>query len=253
MHKFNPTRFILISFLFLFSLAGCQQQNESDRAQQIVDKAIEAHGGSAFEQSHFTFDFRGRSYVYKRENGMFEYRRIFTDSTGQKVVDILNNSGFTRLTNGDTTRLPEERKQAFTNSVNSVIYFALLPYRLNDEAVQKKYLGEVELEGEPYHKIKVSFAKEGGGEDFEDEFIYWFHQDKYTLDYLAYSYHTEGGGYRFRKAYNPREIGGIRWQDYINYKPTPKEVSLAAMDSLYAAGALKELSRIELENIKVLN
>jgi hypothetical protein len=235
--------------VLLYALTACQPM-ETDQAQQIVDQAIESHGGDEFEQAHFRFRFRDREYVWQRDGRKFEYKRIFTDSLGHTITDILNNKGFTRLVEGKPEELPEERVRAYTNSVNSVIYFAVLPYRLNDEAVQKEYLGETEIRGVAYHKVKVSFRQEGGGEDFEDEFIFWFHRDRYTMDYLAYSYHTESGGMRFREAYNPRIIGGILWQDYINYKPSTTGASLERLEELYEQGALEELSRIELENIE---
>lgn len=240
--------FILSAFFLLLS---CNQQSDGPAAD-IVDKAIEAHGGRAFDNAHFQFRFRDRDYSWYRNGGRFEYRRIFTDSTGQSITDVLNNQGFTRLVEGRAVELPEERSKAFTNSVNSVMYFAVLPYRLNDEAVRKEYLGETRIKGEPYQKIKVTFEQESGGEDFEDEFIYWFHSHHYTMDYMAYSYHTEGGGMRFREAYNPRNIGGIRWQDYINYRPVPPDAQLEELDELFEAGELEELSRIALENIRKL-
>lgn len=251
MYYFHLRAFSLFaSILLLFTC--CQSDNKPTDAQKIVDRAIEAHGGKAFEQAHIQFDFRDRTYVYKREDGIFEYRRIFADSSGRQVTDILSNTDFTRLINGDTTQLKEKKASAYASSVNSVVYFALLPYRLNDEAVQKEYLGTAELEGIPYHKVRVSFTEEGGGEDFEDIYVFWFRQDTHTVDYLAYSFHTNGGGYRFRKAYNPRTLGGIRWQDYINYKPATTEgLQVAQLDELFKTGKLEELSRIELKNLKV--
>lgn len=242
---------VLLFLSAVFFLLSCGRQSDGPAAD-IVDKAIEAHGGQVFEEAHFSFEFRDRTYHWMRDGNRFEYRRIFTDTTGQSVTDILENDGFTRLVEGQAVELPEERSRAFTNSVNSVIYFAVLPYRLNDEAVRKEYLGETAVKGETYHKVKVTFAQEGGGEDYEDEYIYWFHRDSFTMDYLAYSYHTEGGGMRFREAYNPRTIGGIRWQDYINYQPPTLEVPLEALDSLFEQGQLKEVSRIELKNIREL-
>lgn len=241
---------LFYTFPLLLLLAYCNSETPASKAVEVVDKAIEVHGGEAFAKADMAFDFRSRTYTYFRDNGIFEYRRIFTDSTGAHTTDILNNEGFVRMVEGDTVQLSEEKEKAYTGSVNSVIYFALLPYRLNDAAVQKEYLGQVQLDGEPYDKVKVTFEKKGGGEDFEDVFVYWFHADQHTLDYLAYQFHTDGGGYRFRKAYNPREAGGIRWQDYINYKPKAKEVKVEALDSLYEAEQLEELSRIELKDVR---
>lgn len=234
--------------LLLGLLAGsCTSPSDS---QRIIDAAIEAHGGEQFEQIHIAFDFRKHHYTYQREGGRFRYTREFADSSGQ-VTDVLTNEGFTRLLNGDTLRLSDEREKAFTNSVNSVHYFAVLPFGLNDAAVQKTYVKQTELKGEPYYLIRVQFEQEGGGEDHEDQFLYWIHADRHTLDYLAYSYQTEGGGLRFREAVNPRELGGIRIQDYLNYKPVTKEASLDSLGDLYERGELELLSEIKLSNVQV--
>ena len=70
------------------------------------------------------------------------------------------------------------------------------------------------------------------------------------MDYLAYSYHTDGGGMRFRASYNVRTVGGIRFADYVNYEADPS-LQIETLDELFTEGKLKELSRIELVNIKV--
>lgn len=248
-------RYLLTCCWCLLVFSACSSRDSATagkdgKAQAIIDQAIAAHGGEKFEDLQIAFDFRDRHYTATRQGGLFTYTRSFTDSTGQ-VEDRLDNEGFLRKVNGRPVTLPEERKKAFTMSVNSVIYFALLPYGLNDPAVHKQYLGEATIRQQPYHKIKVSFAREGGGVDYEDVFIYWIHQKTHVLDYLAYSYLTDGGGMRFRAAYAPRQIGGLRFQQYINYEPLDKQAALADMDKLYESGQLKELSRIELENISV--
>ena len=239
--------FYFIAPLLLFIFSGCEQPSE---AQRIVDSAIEEHGGDRYKEAKISFDFRDRHYTYERDGGLYTYTREFTDSTGS-VKDVLNNDGFHRLINGNTAELTDERKNAFSSSVNSVIYFALLPYGLNDPAVKKEYIGQTAIEGKDYHLIRVSFAEEGGGEDFNDEFLYWINTQTNTVDYLAYSYNTDEKGVRFRKAMNPRKLGGILFQDYVNYKPAREEVPLEALESLYKEGALEELSKIELQNIQV--
>jgi hypothetical protein len=137
------------------------------------------------------------------------------------------------------------------DAVNSVHYFAQLPYGLNEPAVVKELLGEAVIKNEPYFEIGVTFNQEGGGTDFEDEFVYWIHKENYTVDYLAYSYATNGGGIRFREAINPRTVGGIRFVDYNNFKPATLETPLTDLDTAFEAGKLKLLSKIELENVSV--
>ena len=60
---------------------------------------------------------------------------------------------------------------SYSASVNSVHYFAVLPYGLDGKAVNKTYVNKVDIKGKSYHKIKVTFNEEGGGEDFEDVFM----------------------------------------------------------------------------------
>lgn len=239
-------KFSLFTFFVFIAFSSC----ESDQVQKIVDKSIDIHGGKLFDNVHIEFNFRNRHYTSHRQGGIFTYTREFRDSTGQ-VKDILTNNSFRREINGGLAKITEERAKAFSNSVNSVIYFALLPYGLNDRAVKKKYLNETELKGKQYHVIEVTFEKEGGGKDYEDVFLYWIEKESYTMDYLAYTYESDGGGIRFREAINRRTIEGILFQDYINYEPANKNTSLDKMESLYRNGELKKLSNIVLEEISV--
>ncbi|MCH7398237.1 hypothetical protein MM236_09565 [Belliella sp. DSM 107340] len=238
----------LFILLLTFSvLLSCKQRTE---AEKIVDQAILAHGGEVFEKIKISFDFRNRHYTIFKSQNAFEYTREFIDSIGI-VKDILNNEGFTRKINDEIVKLEEERLKAFSNSVNSVAYFAYLPYGLNDPAVFKTYIGETAIDGKNYHLIKVTFSEEGGGEDFDDEFLFWINQDSFLMDYLAYSYHTDGGGVRFRKAINRHKIGGLILQDYENYKPIDETIPVEEMEALYKKGDLELLSEILLEKVEV--
>jgi len=249
------------TFLLLLSLflAACETRQANKHTagaapesnpQTIIDQAIAVHGGEKFENLNLSFDFRDKHYTAERKEGLYTFTRSFTDSTGQ-VKDVLTNNSFTRTVNGVKQTLPAERVKAFTSSVNSVIYFALLPFGLNDPAVRKKFMASVTINQIPYYKIKVGFNQEGGGTDFQDEFLYYIHQKRFTMDYLAYTFATDGGGIRFRQAINPQTVGGIRFQDYINYEPQG-EINFLEIDKLFAAGQLQELSRIELQNLRVL-
>jgi hypothetical protein len=243
----KPLRFSIF-LLLIAQLSSCDTRSE---AQKIVDAAIEAHGGKAFEKSKIEFDFRAIHYTISKSPTAFEYTREFTDSTGT-VKDVLNNAGFVRTVNGvEIDTLTEERVGAFSRSVNSVAYFAFLPYGLNDPAAVKTYLGETELNGKKYDKIKVTFVAEGGGEHFEDEFLYWFGKEDHLMDFMAYSYHTDGGGVRMREVSHVNEVGGLRFQDYLNLKTDDKNTPVEKMEELYIAGQLEKLSEINLENIQV--
>lgn len=245
MDKIKKLSFLLIGWVILQACSG------QGKEQRIIDRAIETHGGNTYKESNISFDFRDIHYQILKMPSRFEYSREFTDSLGVLVKDILNNDGFVRYKDGKEVAVTEERKQAYTNSVNSVAYFAFLPYGLNDPAARKEWKGETELEGQTYDIIEVTFDEEGGGDDFEDEFLYWFNRETGQMDYLAYTYHTEGGGVRFRKAFNSRLVNGIRIQDYENYMPEDKETPIGEMEALYKTRKLKLLSTIVVENVLV--
>ena len=244
----DKVKSILIPLILISYIFGCTALTKE---QKIIDRAIEAHGGEAYTRAQISFDFRNIHYRILKTSSRFEYSREFTDSLGVEVKDVLNNNGFIRSHNGSEVAVTDERKQAYTNSINAVAYFALLPYGLNDAAVNKTFFGETELEGKLYNIIKVTFSEDGGGEDFEDEFLYWINKENGLMDYMAYSYHTDGGGVRFRKAINARVINGIRIQDYENYMAEDRTAPLESMELMYKKDQLKLLSKILMENIQV--
>ena len=123
--------------------------------------------------------------------------------------------------------------------------------RLNDPATIKELRGVVQINGKAYYEVLVWFRQEGGGKDYDDQFLYWFDTDDLRLDYFAYSYLTDGGGVRFREAYNPRSISGYRVVDYKNYKPADKETPLEELPVLFERGELELLSTIENKNVQV--
>ncbi len=243
--------FLLVAFIS--TLSSCKNtENGTDAlsAQAIIDSAISKTGGAKYENLKVAFDFRNKSYQLERENGKFIYQRVFSDSSENKFVDKLWNAGFERTMNDSAISLPDEKINAYSNSVNSVMYFTLLPFGLNDLAVEKELLPAVSIKNNDYHKIKVTFRQEGGGEDFDDVFIYWFRKDNFQLDYLAYKYHTDGGGIRFREAYGRSGFAGVAFANYINYKPKSQEIDFLAIDELFENGELIEVSRIENANFR---
>lgn len=239
-------KFILIKILALCTLVWVGCEKKEDRAAVIIQNAIEAHGGSGYDTLDLSFQFRDRIYEIEKKGGSFTYKRIFSDTTGREIIDILTNDGFTRTIDNTVQSLSAKDETAYSNALNSVVYFALIPYGLNDEAVVKKYVDETIIDGMKYHQIQISFKEEGGGADFEDVFLYWINADSYFVDYLAYSFHVNDGGVRFREAQNRRKVGKIYLQDYINYKPKESDLPLDSIMAQYKNNKLERLSEINL-------
>ena len=244
MRRLGHLSFLLIGF------ACTQPAPKEYDPQVIIDQAISAHGAN-FSGKKVSFEYRDKMYTLKRGKKSFTYIRSWHDDSLGFVQDILINSkDFTRFQDGDSVVLDEEWTGKYSSSVNSVLYFVEILYRLNDRAVVKKYIGEFEIKGEPYLAVQVTFNQDGGGQDHEDVFIHWIHKEFSTLDFLAYSYITDGGGVRFREAINRGKPGGLMVQDYINYKADKGE-PLQNLPELFNQGKLEELSRIENTNVKV--
>lgn len=241
---------IVIYILVCCVLITCEDSKKVNNAQAVVDKAIEVSGGKLYNSATISFRFRDINYTSVRgSKGKRLSRSFIKDSV--EVLDILEAGEFTRSLNGKQVMVPDSMAVKYSNSINSVHYFVRLPYGLNDRAVMKRYLGESVIEGKLYHKIEVTFKEEGGGDDFDDVYVYWFNQSTYKPDFLAYEFHVDGGGKRFRKAINERYVEGIRFVDYLNYKPGNAGASVYELDSLFVQNKLDLLSRIELEDIKV--
>jgi len=92
------------------------------------------------------------------------------------IQDIIPNKGLKRYINEIETVVNDTMITRISDGVNSVHYFAQLPFGLNNQAVQKKLLGEDSINNNNYYEIEVTFKEEGGGTDFDDVFVYWIHK-----------------------------------------------------------------------------
>lgn len=238
----------LLIALSLSLAAGCAPP---DPAQRAVDRAMDAHGGERLDEGQVTFTFRGQEFRMVRSGGRFLYERSRTDTLGHRIREWMDNEGTGREVDGVPERLDDQERARIETGVHSVVYFGFLPFRLQDPAVRLRDLGRAELEGREYRKVEVTFEEDGGGSDWEDRFVYWFDEGEGTLDYLAYRYHRDGGGTRFRRAVNRRWVNDVIVQDYQNFRPLGPIDDIADFDRLLEAGELELVSMVELEDVEI--
>ena len=98
----------------------------------------------------------------------------------------------------------------------------------------------------------VESGQSGGG-SFGSQYllIREINKETFQIDYLAYNYLTDGGGTRFRKAQNKRNIEGFWFQDYLNFKPLLPFPALDSLPIYFEQGKLQKVSQIENKNITV--
>lgn len=250
-------RNLLTLVMVIISVTACKKSTVDTvtpastlTASQIMSRAIEAHGSDLLENSTMTFSFRTADFMVNRKNGNFLYGRLTTRNR-DTITDHYSNEKTTRYINGIPQQLPDSVLVNITSGVNSVVYFAQLPYSLNGNAVNKKIKATDSINGKSYYEIEVTFDENGGGEDHEDVFVYWVDQQEFTIDYLAYSYCEEECGYRFRESINRRNINGVIVQDYNNYRAKVQDPDLTELDELFQNDGLELLSEIKTENANI--
>lgn len=241
----QPFVFILI-LSALSIILSCSNPRDP---QKIIERSISYYQMDKLKNASLEFTFRNVKFKVMQKDGKFRYERTFSDSTGN-IQDVLDNQGFTRKLDGQILQLDTKDLSKYSQSLNAVVYFLYLPLKLNDASVIKRYVDEVKIKGKSYHKLEISFDQKDGGADHNDVYYYWFDTQDYSMDHFAYS----SGGNRFREVIRTHELeGGVILQDYINYQ-RPLNDSITAIskyDSLFEAGKLRELSKIEFVDIRL--
>lgn len=210
----------------------------------LLDSVYHAHG----ELGNYRFVFRDDQYSFQFNEGNYIYSKS-SNKSGKLLRDTLTNNGFVRYADGARLVLSKEEEAKYAESLNSVIYFVCLPLKLKDPAANKTKLDDCIINESVYSTIRVHFDEEGGGTDFDDVFYYWINQNTNQVDFIAYKYSTNGGGVRFRSAFNSRMIGKMRFQDYLNYE-APIGKPLAELPLLFEKDSLKILSEIITESVE---
>ncbi len=235
---------LFIAFAALF-LASC---SSGGNANSIIKKSIAFYGMDELDGKTIDFDFRERHFTVKFNKGDFFYESTFKDDSLGLIKDQLSNHGFVREQNGLVVPLSQKDSVKYAEALNSVVYFAFLPLKLKDDAVQTKFLQSVQVKGKEYNQIEVSFDTENGGSHYDDIYYYWFDAKDSSMDYFAYS----KGGNRFRAKNGLISSDGLHLQNYINLESDSTEKrDLKDYYILFEQDKLNTLSHITLENLRV--
>jgi hypothetical protein len=229
-------------------VTSCEEKKEKLTADQIIAKTIESHGGALYDHMQVDFDFRDKHYTTKVKEGEYVAERTFSTEAGL-VIDRFEDNTFKRTINEVEVELSSSSRRTFQNETNSVIYFALLPFHLDDPVINRQLMRSVTIKDQPYYKVEVTFG-DGGGDEYESAYVYWIHKEQFTMDYFAYSFNINGGGVRFREVSKVQTVEGIRFQDYNNYT-IAEDYPAHELDYAFEQGKLKLVSTIELKEVKV--
>ena len=255
-------RLVTLLILSAAVLAACETPpalpSGDAEALTAIARARTAHGAAVLDNADVSFTFRGTPFVVSRNGATFRYQRTTTDSTGATIVEWVDNDGTHRSVNGTEVTLAADEAGILATAVNSVAYFALLPYSLGDPAVRARSLAPDTINGQAYDRVEVTFAQDAGGADWEDRYVYWIHPGSGTMDYLAYSYEPDAAdtsrsetGTRFREVIGVQTVGGVRFQDYRNLTADSIGSEIERFGDFFNRGETFQVSDVILENIAV--
>lgn len=239
--------FLVLSFFLCLSCDLIQKDSAAENtAADIIAKAIEVSGTSAVNDHSVAFTFRDYNYRSEPTCSGMKLSRIKGDT-----IDVVFRGKFKRFIDSIPVEVNDSIAHLYAESINSVHYFVQLPYRLTDAAVKLKKHGQQTLDSTTYEVVEVNFSQENGGEDFDDTYMYWFNASTYQLSFLAYQFHVNGGGFRFRVPQQATYVKGMQFLDYKNYKPKQDHVKLTELLQLYGKGELELVSEIETQHPKL--
>lgn len=255
-------RLALAAAAFLLACAGAEPVSEprpaappgtSDRLD-IVDRAIEHHGGELFEHSRVRLTVASRSGSFDvdstTDGDRFEY--VIRASAGDDQREYRRDNAALEVTESGESMDMDEREQVRAESyVNQRMYFLFLPYKLNDPGAFKEDQGLEEWNGRQLHRVRVTFEPDSSA-GADSTYIYWFDPETARLEQFAYDY-SAGTGLRFRTLRNHRRIGGLLFYDADNYGLNTPDGGLTVDDiaPAYVEEELPFVSRIELRDVDV--
>lgn len=218
----------------------------------VVDRAIQVHGGDLFSASETELDICSKSGCFrvraKVDGDAFEYEVSGKTRDGNLRV-LSTNASVSAWLDGEALGLTAEREQTYRDWAMARVYFCFLPYRLNDPGVLKEDLGVETWDGAELRRVRVTFPP-GSSTDADDVYTYWFDEATGRLSRFAYSYSGNPGGIRFRNLKHFRRVGGLLFFDQENHGTEGPNLHPDGLNPK-SVGDLRSISEIELRNVKV--
>lgn len=220
----------------------------------IVDRAIEFHGGALFEQSRVRLTVASRSGSFDvdsmADGDRFEQRIRASNGSDEREYRR-DNTALEVTEDGQPMEMDETERARAESYVNQRMYFLFLPYKLNDPGTYKEDQGLEEWNGRQLHRVRVTFEPDTS-DGADSAYVYWFDPETARLEQFAYDY-SGGTGLRFRVLTNYRRIGGLLFYDAENYGLNTPDGGLSVDDinPAYVEDELPLVSQIEHRDIDV--
>ena len=220
----------------------------------VVRRSIAHHGGELYDSSAVTMTMCSGSGCYElaveSRGGVYRHRVAGPVSAGHRAVEATNDT-VRHWRDGVEVEIADATEaQRLRDWATARLYFAFLPYRLDDPSAMQRDLGLERWGERELRKVKVTF-RPGTSSDAQDEFLYWFDAETGRLEQFAYSFAGRPGGLRFRRLDNYQRVGGLLFFDQENLGVEGDGLSVDQIDPAFVTQRMRPISRIHLDHITV--
>lgn len=247
-----PSRVGILALLLIAPAVMTAREAPKVQSLDIVDRAIEFHGGDLYKTSETVLELCSKSGCYGVtsvvDGGLFEYT-VTGRLRGVERRVRATNEEVQLWENGSPVVVADDQQQRLRDWAVARVYFCFLPFRLDDDSVFKQDLGIEMWDGRPLHRVKITFSP-GSSTDAEDDYIYWFDPESGRVEQFAYSFTGNPGGLRFRRPFNYRRVGGLLFFDQENFGLAGDDLSVDDLDPEMVE-SMSRVSTVQLKMIRV--
>ena len=240
----------LLCPLLLVSACKNKPTDSGPAASEILENAIQAHGGEKFMHSVQEFKVDQLSYHILRDGHIAQFTVTRTTDTSAYVGSYKNGyleyfvNDVPQEELRDTRRFLEARLEGF-------VYLASIPHVFKQNAVVLEKLEDIMIKKESYYSLHIAFREDANTMNEKSEFILYVNKNTNLVDFYAQRYELAGGRKLFKKIKEKNQSNGLALYDYWNF--TSKDTSMLLKDYYkdYNNNTLEELNNWNIQDLKV--
>jgi len=244
------TKYLMPLSLLFLSLLSCKDSQTETKTEgvSVLQECIEAHGGQKFKKAIIHFEVGDTHYKMKHEGDRKFYK--MTKSFDNGVHEVTYDQGLIQYFINDTL----QDNATYNNRIVSMrldgfLYTSSIPHYFNANDVLVSKLKDVTIRSEKYTVLHITFKEIPNLP--KNEFVLYLNRKTHIIEYMALRYEHLMSQLQFRRMTNPREVGGVLFQDFTPFTPLDENVLLLDLYKKYNNAELNNLKPVTYSNINV--
>jgi len=242
----------LLAYLILFGglLTSCKTDVEPElNGIQLLDKSIEASGGSIFNDSNVSFQIKHRKYQAYRNKHIARFS-IETKNLNNEIHKATYANGFPEYFINNEKIPTNPNIQRYVNlRLEAVMYLSGIPHVFKQNGVITTRQEDVVIDEQDYFVLNITFPEGEGLPD--DEFYLYINPETFYVDFYAEKYKLNGNEPTFVRLYNHRIVNSLLFADYYTFSPKEDSTLLSEIHTFYSKKDINERKHVQYTNIEV--